>query len=442
MEQQPYDWDEFLDALFPIEDGSNTFAPNLHLSGHSPGQNNLNINLADIPLNDHPPGEQDFNINSPKMSLNDHLLEQHGFNTNSVDIPLSNLVEIDPQDQHDFSLFLQLNSNNNEDAESLLGDLITELNHVLPDMPQDAMAIVDDEQLLQNPSESQNFAIVDNWVLKQATGSQDGIMYLMYPMPFGSIAGTMFVTQQPKANKRSRYECDGRRFLPDSRFHPMTVQLPHLQTIALARNQIIGIVVTIVTSANNPMSQQFVHENDIIYHEADAIKIGHGCVFIPLKTFASEKKFPRMSIHYKKYEEYKFDLTPFDKNTMFGTTSKFMLKNESDTSKVPKAKIFKQQYDLSSYQFIFHLALKEDNVVYISNITCDSDVIHEQIAPADTSEQPLASASKKNSVKRVGSPNKPSSSKSKKLKSSPALLGLPITRVSTNDTEYDVDHPQ
>ncbi|CAF4318825.1 unnamed protein product, partial [Adineta steineri] len=292
-------------------------------------------------------------------------------------------------------------------------------------MPQNAMAIVDNEQLLQNPTEGQNvtedqnFTIVDNWVPKEATGSQDGIMYLMYSMLFGLLEGTMFVSQQPKANKRLRYKCDGRRFLPDSRSHPMIVQMPNLQSIALARNQTIGIVVTIVTSTNNPMNQQFVHENDIFYHEADAIKIGHGCVFIPLKTFASEKKFPRMSIGYKKYEEYTFNLTPFDRNTMFGTTTTFMLENESDTTKVQKAKIFKQQYNLLSYQFIFHLALKEDNVVYISNITCDSDVIHEQIAPADISEQPLASASKKNSVKRVGSPNKPSSSKSKKLKSSP-----------------------
>lgn len=43
------------------------------------------------------------------------------------------------------------------------------------------------------------------------------------PMLFNFIMSLMFVKQQPKANNRLRYACDGSRFLPDSRYHPMTL---------------------------------------------------------------------------------------------------------------------------------------------------------------------------------------------------------------------------
>ncbi|CAF4647122.1 unnamed protein product, partial [Rotaria magnacalcarata] len=35
----------------------------------------------------------------------------------------------------------------------------------------------------------------------------------------------MFVTEQPKPDQRARYESDGPRFLPDSKKHPMTVEV-------------------------------------------------------------------------------------------------------------------------------------------------------------------------------------------------------------------------
>jgi hypothetical protein len=123
----------------------------------------------------------------------------------------------------------------------------------------------------------------------------------MYPSLFDRIDNFMSVKQQPKANNRSRYECDGRRFLPDSRYHPMAInvcflfffykistcipflQLPDLRSIVLASNQKLGIVMTLATSTNNPMNQTFVHANDIIYCEADTQKIAYGCVFVPLQ---------------------------------------------------------------------------------------------------------------------------------------------------------------
>ncbi len=60
-------------------------------------------------------------------------------------------------------------------------------------------------------------------------------------------------------------------------------QLPDLRLILLANNQTLGIVMTIVTTTNNPTNQTLVHVNDIIYRTNDAKKIGYGCVFVPLK---------------------------------------------------------------------------------------------------------------------------------------------------------------
>jgi len=42
---------------------------------------------------------------------------------------------------------------------------------------------------------------------------------------FGSIDDDMSVKEQPKPDQRARYESDGPRFLPDSRKHPMSIQV-------------------------------------------------------------------------------------------------------------------------------------------------------------------------------------------------------------------------
>lgn len=43
--------------------------------------------------------------------------------------------------------------------------------------------------------------------------------------PFESIVDMMLVKVQPKADQRARYASDGPRFLPDSRKHPMSIQV-------------------------------------------------------------------------------------------------------------------------------------------------------------------------------------------------------------------------
>jgi hypothetical protein len=51
---------------------------------------------------------------------------------------------------------------------------------------------------------------------------------------------------------------------------------------------------------------------------------------------------------------------------------------EPDMEKVRKGKLFKEEYNLLSYKIIFQLALKQDNVIYISNITCETETINER----------------------------------------------------------------
>ena len=48
-------------------------------------------------------------------------------------------------------------------------------------------------------------------------------MYLVVPGLFGSVSGGLSVKQQPKANTRLRYSSDGLRYLPDSRYHPLSI---------------------------------------------------------------------------------------------------------------------------------------------------------------------------------------------------------------------------
>jgi hypothetical protein len=82
------------------------------------------------------------------------------------------------------------------------------------------IAIVDNGQLIENP------VVTNDPIPQQAAGSENEIQYQMLPNIFANfINGTISVKQQPKANKRLRYSCDGARFLPDSRYHPMSINV-------------------------------------------------------------------------------------------------------------------------------------------------------------------------------------------------------------------------
>jgi hypothetical protein len=54
---------------------------------------------------------------------------------------------------------------------------------------------------------------------------------------FASIDDDMSVKEQPKADQRARYESDGPRFLPDSKKHPMSIQVCFLNYLLYTSNQ-------------------------------------------------------------------------------------------------------------------------------------------------------------------------------------------------------------
>ncbi|CAF4246418.1 unnamed protein product [Rotaria sordida] len=264
----------------------------------------------------------------------------------------------------------------------------------------------------------------------------------MYPSIFEMIDVAMSVKQQPKANNRIRYDCDGVRFLPDSRYHPLAIHIRNLQRIALAKNQTLGIVMTIVTSNNNPKGQTFVHANDINYCDSDVIKIAYGSVFVPFGQSNDVKEFRRLSILYKRYSDYTFDLTPFDTNTMFGETEKYTVLNDPSMEKVPKGKCFKKDYNLLSYKLIFQLALKQNNIIYISNVTCETDVVHEQIMKQKSGKRTTSFSTESLSEDECNFETQISNSSKRFKSSTPPLIGLPVTRVSNQSIDFDMDRQQ
>ena len=84
-----------------------------------------------------------------------------------------------------------------------------------------------DEELIQmiDASNEQSFETQNSPILKTAAGADNGIQYQMFPNLFPEPYGPMAIKQQPMANKRLRYISDGDRFLPDSRYHPMSLQV-------------------------------------------------------------------------------------------------------------------------------------------------------------------------------------------------------------------------
>ncbi|CAM4745562.1 unnamed protein product [Rotaria magnacalcarata] len=191
----------------------------------------------------------------------------------------------------------------------------------------------------------------------------------------------MFVTEQPKPDQRARYESDGPRFLPDSKKHPMTVEIRNLSSVQLADNTSIGIVLTMLTTTKNPKNQTFIHVNRLKYRTGDAIELDNGSVFVPLAKsdiLKGEKTFPRLSIICKKFDNYSFDLTSFDEATIERTTEKYIMTDKDGMTKVAIAKQFSSDYDLLCYKIIFQLAVKQDDLISILHIKCETNIINEQ----------------------------------------------------------------
>ncbi|CAF1147068.1 unnamed protein product [Rotaria sordida] len=350
---------------------------------------------------------------------------------------------LDWNDNNPSSSLTLLPSVNHDDtySETTNGSTSSESFRFSSDEQKDTLPIVDDGQMLRNSTFDQNLSITNMLMPQETIENQKVLMYQMYLSIFEGIDVTMSVEQQPKANNRIHYECDGVRFLPDSRYHPLAIHIRNLQRIALAKNQTLGIVMTIVTSTNNPKGQTFVHANDIIYRDSHAIKIAYGCVFVPLRRYNVEE-YRRLSILYKKYSDYTFDLTPFDVNTMFGTTEKYTVLNDQNMEKVQKGKCFKRDYDLLSYKLIFQLALKENNIIYILNVTCETDVIHEQVMTQKSGKRITSFSTESLSEDECNFETEISNSSKRFKSSTPPLIGLPVTRVSNQFINFDIDRQQ
>lgn len=58
--------------------------------------------------------------------------------------------------------------------------------------------------------------------------------------------------------------------------------MPDLPSASLPENSTFGVVLTMVTTKENPQRKTFVHVNNIKYDTNDAIEINHGSIFIPL----------------------------------------------------------------------------------------------------------------------------------------------------------------
>jgi hypothetical protein len=367
--------------------------------------------------------EQSVIINNDEYQL----FSGGDFASDFDEILFSNGLQMENEDSDE--IFASLFPNDNVSEHSVITDeyFPSEFEDILSAAQNDNQTIFDGVQPIENQSTDQTSDIIDT-----PSENQGGVIYQMDPSAFAFITGDIFVKQQPKANNRLRYQCDGSRFLPDSRYHPMSINLPNLQSITLQDNQRFGIVVTIISDT---YKGKFVHANDIDYRVGDAMKIAYGCVFIPLDNDDiknGEKKFSRLSIIYKKCDEYTFDLTPFDPLSMFGTTEKYASKNKRNIGNAAKGKQFKEDYNLLSYKLVFQLALKQDNVVYISHITCETNTIDEQKAPTSPGKR-SASVSIESISEEDSISDAQISKPLKKIKSLPSpIIGLPVTRASND----------
>ena len=100
----------------------------------------------------------------------------------------------------------------------------------IADAENDSQTILDGTQPLDNLDTHQNAAIIDDPTPRQAIGNEDDLMYLMCLSLFTFIEGNLSVKQGPKANNRLRYQSDGSRFLPNSRYNPMAINVGFFPT--------------------------------------------------------------------------------------------------------------------------------------------------------------------------------------------------------------------
>ncbi|CAF2652469.1 unnamed protein product [Rotaria sp. Silwood2] len=99
-------------------------------------------------------------------------------------------------------------------------------------------------------------------------------------------------------------------------------------------------------------------------------------------------------------------------------------------------------YNLLSYKLVFQLALKEDNMIYISNVVCETDIVHEQVMKQKSGKRKAFNSTESLSEEECNFESQVSNSSKRFKSSTPPLIGLPITRVSNECIDFDMGRQQ
>jgi hypothetical protein len=197
--------------------------------------------------------------------------------------------------------------------------------------------------------------------------------------------------------------------------------LPDLSAVPFVDGEELGIIITMVTSMDNPKRQVFVHVNGIKYCANDAVDLSNGSIFLPLfqsDILQREKKsVERLGVirclswvllslsvqisapldHLQEVRRVHLRVDPVQRPgrrerewEMYVLPSLLVVStiiicflrlttdtvcNEDLISKVAKGKLFASEYNLLTYKFVFQLAVKKDDQYFAQNIQCETDLI-------------------------------------------------------------------
>lgn len=148
----------------------------------------------------------------------DNLLPNSGrFHQNHLLDTRSDLSGVELHDFDDFwSSFISC-TNDEQDIDITGG--------IFPELQTETQDSLNGEQPIGDVSVYPNPPVASDPLPQPIIGNEEGIMYQMCPMLSDHILGQMSVKQQPKANRRFRYACDGARFLPQTRYEPMSINV-------------------------------------------------------------------------------------------------------------------------------------------------------------------------------------------------------------------------
>ncbi|CAF4150187.1 unnamed protein product [Rotaria magnacalcarata] len=233
---------------------------------------------------------------------------------------------------------------------------------------------------------------------------------------------TMSFTTQPPTNIRRRYQSEGKRQVEKSRSKPAAIMLPNLKNVKLNPNQSFWIQLGLITTTDNPANNEYIHVNRIRYHSNDISILDDEFVRIPLCQMDIQggiKRLPHLSIIKVKLDEYRFVLKPFNPSATDNPVE--IYENNSKKSLVAKAKIFREEYNLTSSRIVCQLLIKQNATWHTTNIMCRTDIMND-----------LTKSNKSAATIQLIEDEDDYPSSSRKRERSPSLeKGLPVNRIKT-----------